>query len=130
KELRRFEGNPAFLSAAFSPDGRRFLLPGLDGVLRRWDLDGGAVKDLTPLPGYAADQGVCAAPAPGGNSVAAGWADGRVVVWGLPSGKKLHEWHLPGPVHGVPFASDGRHLATANGNGTIYVLRLAPPPAK
>jgi hypothetical protein len=28
------------------------------------------------------------------------------------------------------FAADGRHLATANGNGTVYILRIPPPPAK
>lgn len=32
-----------------------------------------------------------------------------------------------GQVHQVAFAADGRHLGTANGNGTVYILRLAPP---
>jgi len=27
-------------------------------------------------------------------------------------------------IHQVVFTPDGRHLATANGNGTIYILRL------
>jgi hypothetical protein len=27
-------------------------------------------------------------------------------------------------------ARDGRHVVTANGNGTVYVLRLPPPPRK
>ena len=31
---------------------------------------------------------------------------------------------LPGPAHALTFAADGRHLVTANGNGTLYVLRL------
>ena len=43
----------------------------------------------------------------------------------MPSGNKWKEWHFPGPVHGVTFAPDSRHLAVANGNGTIYLLRLA-----
>ena len=29
-----------------------------------------------------------------------------------------------GGIHQVAFTPDGRHLITANGNGTIYVLRL------
>ncbi len=40
----------------------------------------------------------------------------------------LREWQLPGPVNGV--AADGRHLATANGNGTVYILRLRSLPGK
>jgi WD40 repeat protein len=35
----------------------------------------------------------------------------------------------PGFVRGVAFAPDGRHLATANGNGAVYILRLAEPGA-
>jgi hypothetical protein len=38
--------------------------------------------------------------------------------------KKLHEWQLPGGVAAVCFAPDGRHLAAANANGTVYILRL------
>jgi Leucine-rich repeat (LRR) protein len=30
-----------------------------------------------------------------------------------------------GCINGVVFTPDGRHLATANGNGTVYILRLA-----
>jgi hypothetical protein len=33
---------------------------------------------------------------------------------------------MPGWVSRVPFAPDGRHLF--NGNGTIHVLRIEPPP--
>ena len=34
------------------------------------------------------------------------------------------------PITCVAFSPDGRHLATANGNGTVYILRLrsySPP---
>jgi hypothetical protein len=40
------------------------------------------------------------------------------------------EWRLPGPVYDLAFASDGRHIATANGNGTVYILRLPAPATK
>jgi hypothetical protein len=33
-------------------------------------------------------------------------------------------WHFPGPVNGVTFDATGRHLATANANGTVFILRL------
>jgi WD40 repeat protein len=48
----------------------------------------------------------------------------NVVMWDA-DGRKLREWAFPGVVCGVAFAPDGRHLATANSNGTVYVLRLA-----
>ncbi len=34
-----------------------------------------------------------------------------------------------GGIRYLEFAPDGRHLLTRNGDGTVYVLRLAPPPA-
>jgi ribonuclease J len=39
---------------------------------------------------------------------------------------KLREWKLPGGVWRAAFAPDGRHLATVNRNGTLYILRLTP----
>ena len=33
---------------------------------------------------------------------------------------------IRGLVNGVAFTPDGRHLATANANGTVYILRLPP----
>jgi hypothetical protein len=37
--------------------------------------------------------------------------------------------NLPGPVQQVAFDPQGRHLATANSNGTIYRFRLFEPDA-
>ena len=34
----------------------------------------------------------------------------------------LREIVLPGPAHGLAFSSEGKHVVTANGNGTFYVL--------
>jgi hypothetical protein len=31
-------------------------------------------------------------------------------------------------VRGLAFSPDSRYLATANGNGTVYILRLAGSP--
>jgi formylglycine-generating enzyme required for sulfatase activity len=56
--------------------------------------------------------------------------DGRVILSESASGATLREWHLPCPVHSVAFAADGRHLATANANGTVYILRIAEGPPR
>ncbi|MGE3804591.1 MAG: WD40 repeat domain-containing protein, partial [Gemmataceae bacterium] len=42
----------------------------------------------------------------------------------IPTGEELRSWDLPGPVDDVAYAPDGRHLATANANGTVWILYL------
>jgi hypothetical protein len=38
--------------------------------------------------------------------------------------RRLKEWPFPGSVVQLAIHPDGRHVATVNGNGTWYVLRL------
>ena len=62
---------------------------------------------------------------PDGGRLAATDENGHVGVWDLRTGKWIRHWKFPGPVLGAAFAPDGRHLALANANSTVYVLRLA-----
>jgi WD40 repeat protein len=71
----------------------------------------------------------CAALTPDGKTLASAGEGGEVIVWDAASGKKLRDWRFPGPVKCLAFASDGKHLATGNSNGTVYLLRLALEPA-
>ena len=48
----------------------------------------------------------------------------RVTVWDTTTMQKRWEWRAPGRVLAVALSPDGEHLATANGNGTLYLLRL------
>lgn len=60
---------------------------------------------------------------------AMGWGYfGDIVLWDLARAKKTREWKLPGQILGVTLTDDRRHPFTSNGNGTVYVLRLAPTP--
>jgi WD40 repeat protein len=67
----------------------------------------------------------------------------RLRGWTLPDGNwdnemsprlakqaTLASWQMPGQVHGLAFSADGRHLITANDNGTDYILRLERPAEK
>jgi WD40 repeat protein len=54
--------------------------------------------------------------------LATGSVDGQVTVWA--GGEKRHAVRLPGSVHGVAWSPDGQHLATANANGSVFILRL------
>jgi serine/threonine protein kinase len=92
-----------------------------------FDLPRGAGKPTRALWHGTRVHGVVITPA--GRIVSAG-VDGRVLVW-TREGKLEGEWVLPGPVYGLALARDGKHVATANSNGTVYVLRLpAPAPRK
>jgi eukaryotic-like serine/threonine-protein kinase len=48
--------------------------------------------------------------------------DGQVAVWA--GSEKRWAVQLPGSVAAVAWAPDSRHLATANANGTVYILRV------
>ena len=50
--------------------------------------------------------------------------DGKLIRWRVPAWTKQEEWRLPVPIHRGDFAPDARHFFTANGNGTVAVLRL------
>jgi len=62
--------------------------------------------------------------APVGKTMAASGHDGRITLWDATTRKVLWKEKLPGAVYGLSFAKDSKHLATANGNGTIYILRM------
>jgi hypothetical protein len=59
--------------------------------------------------------------------LAAGTEGGKLVLRDVQTGLVRRQWQLPGVVYAVAYAADGRHLVTLNGNGTLYVLRLAKP---
>jgi WD40 repeat protein len=66
---------------------------------------------------------------PSGQALASSGEDGLIVLWDAKTGETLWDWQLPGSVSGLAAASDGKHLATANSNGTVYILRLSGLPA-
>jgi WD40 repeat protein len=60
----------------------------------------------------------------GDRSLVASYNTGQLTEWERASGKIAKSWELLGMVQGAAIAPDGRHLATLNSNGTVYVLRL------
>ncbi len=59
-----------------------------------------------------------------GAKLAGSEGSGGVAIWDAATRKKLHELKFPGAVSDLAFAPDGQHFATANANGTAYILRL------
>jgi WD40 repeat protein len=112
---------------AFSPDGKTLAVSDGRAAIRVLDLTETVPSERLVLPGHPV-QGwgrtvnSVSFDADGRRLLSTG-RDGRVVVWDAASGGILNEWKLPGLVPHAVFAADGRHIATANGNGTVYVLR-------
>ena len=117
-------------SARFMPDGRTALVASVDGVIRRVDLFDGAAKPKIVFEAFGSVIHRVAL-SPNGSLLALSTARGAIVIVDVESGKKVHEWKLPGGAD-VAFAWDGRHVATGNADATVYLLRmpLPEPPAK
>jgi WD40 repeat protein len=118
----------------FSPDGRFLATCSLDRTVRLYETPGNGWAELPKLRAVLKghDGAVTAlAYAPTGNALLSAGADGKLVLWQVGRLKTTSRaWQLPGPVHGVAIAPDGRHAATANANGTVYILRIAPAPQR
>jgi WD40 repeat protein/serine/threonine protein kinase len=120
-------GTASVLALVFGPDGKHLAAGDGQGggAVWLWDLADTESKPRKLGGHTAAVAGVSFAP--DGWTLASAGSDGQVILSDVSSGQALRQWRLPAGVNGLAFASDGRHLVTANANGTACVLRLGPP---
>jgi WD40 repeat protein len=109
--------------APFLPDGRA-VFGGADKA-PVWKIAAEKVEQVGefPLDLRGLTQGHLSAD---GKRVAA-VVGGRAAAFDLESGRQLWAWTPPPPfggVRGVALSPDGGHLLSANGDGTVYVVRL------
>src|SRR5262249_5898995 len=93
----------------FSPDGKRLVMPGPDGVVRMWDVSAGrevfSLKDARPNVTFSPD----------GRRLAASVGDAAVGVRDAATGREAHalKGHT-GMVIRIAFSPDGRRLVSAS----------------
>lgn len=117
-DLASLEVIHRFPQGRFLKDGRILVPSGKAVVL--FAEKGGKVEEVQTFPIPVPITGRINASADG-KRIAAG-----LKVFDLPSGKVVWEWVPDAPflVLDTKLSPDGRHLFTANGNGTVYVIRL------
>jgi WD40 repeat protein len=128
-EIHTLERRTKRMSAvAFHPGGRILATGGDERLIRLWDVKGR--NELQCLSGHS--NGVSSlAFSPDGTLLASASYDCTVRVWDAQSfveRKTIPLSRNHGSIFEVTFTPEGRHLVTANGNGTVYVLRLAERP--
>jgi WD40 repeat protein len=109
---------------AWSRDGSRLATCHSDGMLRVWDMTLRPPKMKAEIRGNG---GFIVSWAPDGQRLAATAGNSSVLtVYSAERLVPLHTIRFPGRLADVHFHPDGQHVATANGNGTAYILRLPP----
>ena len=87
-------------------------------------LEGRSPEEVMAALGITHRQYARLTVSPDGKYCLANYSGNGVVLWNTVAGTIAWETQLPGPVRDLKFAADGRHFATANGNGTVYVFRV------
>ena len=113
---------------AFTPDKSKLVTGSRNGEVKVWDLTGR--KMVHKIDAHQARVYAIAMSADGKRFATSG-QDNVVKVWDTESGKLLREWsfELPGLtnrafVRALAFTPNGKHLATANSNTTLFLLEV------
>jgi len=86
REMKGHDGG--IRSVRFSPDGKRVLSGGSDGIVRLWEVESG--RELKQLSGHG-DVIMAVAPAPDGRHALSG-GGGTVILWDLERGREVRRF--------------------------------------
>ena len=112
----------SIFALALSPDGQRIAVAAVNG-LSLWSLQNDKPMQLW----YQQSEWYSVAFSPDGRQVAASHNDhgtNDFVALFNDAGECQTQWEFPSAPSDLAFAPDGRHLLTANTNGTVYILHL------
>ena len=129
KERYRVPGNPKCLEfpIEWNPTDQALAIGCTNGTIQLWDLPATQPKLRTQLTGHR-ERIVSLAYSPNGNMLASLDAKRRLILWNMKTNTKIREQEIPRAYpdvsRGLQFAPDSCHLAVANADGTVYLLRL------
>jgi serine/threonine protein kinase len=127
KDARNHSLGTPVNSVAFTPGGE-LLAVATDAPAIKL-LDPASGEERRALSGHEQPVDALAFRADGSLLASAGH-DGTIRIWDPHQGTERKQIRLGSaavPIRQIAFSPDGRHLATANGNATVYILRIAPP---
>jgi WD40 repeat protein len=128
REQFTFDQKTPVTSVAFHPSGSPLAAGDREGHIKLWDMASKAASK--PLARPNSNRVISLAFSPNGKWLASAEVGGVIILWGWTSATPLERFELPGDMRAVAFTPDGRHLVTANANGTAYILRLAGRPKR
>ncbi|MDC0175465.1 protein kinase [Planctomycetaceae bacterium] len=125
RQLRMLDGGDTSIwSQVFSPDGSTLWAVTEEGTIKSWQTKGWKPNWQVETSSRYVKSFVVS---PDGTTLCTVSNDGFLRLWNADKGKQLAEVKM-GPdrsmVDQAAFSSSGRHLLTANGNGSVYVFRL------
>jgi WD40 repeat protein len=108
----------AFGDLTLTPDKKLLITGGDDGEVKIWDL--AKRSSLRTIAAHKQKIKALAMSADGSRFATAG-DDQEIKLWETATGKELRQWKNMA-ISTMAFAPDGKHLATANLNTTLYLL--------
>ena len=123
-------GGPAY-SVAYGHGGHLLAVGGLD--LQLWDPMTRTQLAAAAVPGPADTTINPVGFSPGGTTLAAGYSDGKMQLWGIAHGRSLAPLRRPvlastkDMVESAVFSPDGTLLATSGDDGTVRLWSVTDP---
>lgn len=121
-------------AVAFAPDGQSVVTASSDGQILVWGLDGApqrAIQDPAlagkgPQPETRAHRDWInhLRFTPDGTKLVSVGHAGWLKVWSFADGRLLYQQRLPSGLYSVACSPDGKTLATANHDGTAFILKM------
>ncbi len=103
-------------AVAFHPKGNEFATTGLDGRIRRWGVETGALLADYQAPG---DSASALAYTPDGAYLLSAGTDEGISQWELATGTVLRKFPAPYDINGLTISPNGEWLAAGDDHGMV-----------